>query len=176
MIRNILLWLAIFSVSLTEAIEINPSKERLKPERPHRPYLFQGDPRRMERANTVQLRDVILELDLSTYSAKKGSQVGVNLSVYNRSRRPIVFLFPNSQRLEVMVVNEFDNEVFLLSSHKEYNNTKGATVINPRERAIFSDVIRVSGWSGGMPAGRYKVIATVAGYPELQLSASLVVE
>ncbi len=157
------------------AIEVNPSKERLSPERGSRPYLFQGDPRRLERANTVQLRDVELNLSVEPQEVSPGRLMMVTLSVFNRSRRPIMLLFPDSQRLEIAVVNDAGNEVYLQSAQKRFDPVEGTTVINRRERVVFTTHVPVSGWSGGIRPGTYRLVAAVSGYPHVQKSQDIVV-
>jgi hypothetical protein len=172
MLKWIVFGVLIFSLNcFLGAIDVNPSKERLQPERGPRPYLFQGDPRRVERANSVQLRDVSLLLRVDPEIVRAGSQVIVNLSVLNRSRRPLMLLFPDSQRLEIAVVNQDGEEVFLLSNRTKFEAIPGTTVINPRERAVFGISLPVSGWNGGTKPGRYRVVGAVAGYLHLQASA-----
>ena len=155
------------------AIDVNPSKERLQPQRGPRPYLFQGDPRKLDRANTVQLRDVIVNLALGSDVVRAGQSLEVSLSVFNRSRRPIMVIFPDSQRLEAAVVSATGEEVFLLSSEMNFEAVPGTTVINPRERAVFNARLPVAGWAGGVRPGRYRVVGAVAGYPHVQASAYL---
>lgn len=150
------------------SIEINPSKERLKPERGPRPYLFQGDPRRVDRANTVQLRDVDLNLWVDPESVQSGGKINVTMSVFNKGRRPIMLLFPDSQRLEVAIVNDEGKEVYLHSARRRFDQFEGTTVINRRERVVFTATIPASGWSGGVRGGRYLLVAALAGYPHVQ--------
>ena len=150
-------------ISSVEAIEVNPSKERLQPQRGIRPYLFRGDPRKLERANTVDSRDVAVELKILTEPVSYRHFLDVELIIFNQSRRPIMMLFPDTRRIRVTLLDDKNEEV-LLSSPERAQPIPGTVVINQRERAVFRSRVYFPPGSRVKP-GIYTLKCSITSYP-----------
>lgn len=172
--------------AVAPAIDVDPSKQTV-PRKFFDPpgkglNLFAGDPKRVDRANTIYRKDFDVALSIEPNpvlvpaSAQEPlPQVRVALMVKNIAKRPKTLSFSNSQRVDVLVRSPEGGELYRWSADKKFVEAAGTSIIMPQEKVAFPVDIPLGGWSARPKPGQNVVFAgVVAGYPEFLAETNVV--
>lgn len=168
------------------AIDVDPSKQTV----PRKFFdvpgkgmnLFAGDPKRVDRANTIYRKDfeVGLWIEPSPVMVPAGAheslpQVRVAMMVKNLAKRPRTLSFSNSQRVDILVRSAEGSEVYRWTADKQFVEASGTSIIMPGEKVAFPVDVPLAAWSARPKPGQSVVFSgVVAGYPEFTAETNVV--
>ncbi|MGD9897472.1 MAG: BsuPI-related putative proteinase inhibitor [Candidatus Methylacidiphilaceae bacterium] len=172
------------------AIDVSPSKNthpNIIDDTPRKHWsLFSfrfGDPKRIEKANQVNLHNVEARLQIernpfslaSLHDRLDAATLRLTFQVLNKGKRTYAFNFPNAQRYDFLLRDAANQPIYVWSADKEFLNVEGMSMLNPGDSLTFSDVLPIQDLDRPLVPGNYRVEMTLAGYPEVTATTSLTV-
>jgi len=190
--RRILIFaVALMSVAAfdaAQAIDINPSKNNQPPSfwesGGNRFSIFNGDPKRIQRANAVDPKsfDSKLEIDPNPLSIKSAQTVGPNPSIkitfviHNHGKKTYTLSFPTTQRWEYRILNAAGTVVYDYTDDHEFLQTVGTSMVNHDDKLTYIETVEFDDMRTPLAPGVYTVQAVMANYPEMTAQAPLTVQ
>lgn len=177
---------AAFNAAL--AIDINPSKNNQPPSfwesGGNKFSIFNGDPKRIQRANAVDAKsfDTKLELSpdpLSIKTLKTGApnpSFKITFSAHNHAKKTYTLSFPTAQRWDFRITNAAGVVIYTYSENCEFEQKVGASMVNNDDRLVYSETVDFDDLSQPLAPGTYTVEAVLANYPEIHAQAQLTVQ
>ena len=131
-----------------------------------RMWPFGGE--RLPKYKDPRLRGLVLELKLSPEPVKLSEvrQLGVNLRLTNRSKRPVSLDFPTAQRIEIQLLNSTETVLTRWSDNRAFAEVVGTVLINSQEHIDYNETIATRDLS---PNKVYIVEVLFPKYPELRI-------
>jgi hypothetical protein len=170
------------------AIEVNPSKQTI-PEGDYdtggnRFSIFNGDPKRIQRANEVNPKsfDAKVVISPNPLSLKQVLVVGPNpsvkitFSVHNHAKKTYTLSFPTAQRWDFRIVNSSGGVVYTYTDDHEFVQVVGTSMVNEDDKLSYSESVDFADMSIPLTPGTYTVQAVLANYPEMAAQTTFVVE
>lgn len=170
------------------AIEVNPSKNTV----PRSTWdtggnkfsIFNGDPKRIQRANAVDPAafDTKLVVTANPLSLRMAKQVGPNpsikitFSVHNHAKKTYTLSFPTAQRWDFRIVNGSGGVVYTYTDDHEFVQTVGTSMVNQDDKLVYSENVDFDDMSLPLTPGNYTVQAVMANYPEINAQTQLTVQ
>jgi len=190
--RRILCLFLCFSLVLAfgaaSALDVNPSKNNQPPSfwdtGGNHFSIFEGDPKRIQRANAVDPKsfDTKVEVSpnpLSLVSVKKvgpNPSVKVTFSVHNHAKKTYTLSFPTTQRWDFRIVNAAGTVVYTYTDDHEFLPTVGTSMVNLDDKLVYLESVDFDDMAQPLTPGNYTVQAILANYPEIKAEAQLTVQ
>jgi hypothetical protein len=169
------------------AIDINPSKNNQPPSfwdtGGNHFSIFNGDPKRIQRANAVDPKAFDEKLDLSpnplsigtVKAASPNPAIKVTFSVHNHAKKTYTLSFPTAQRWDFRILNAAGTPIYVYSDNCEFEQKVGMSMVNNDDKLVYSEVVDFSDLSAPLAPGTYTVQAVLANYPEMRAAATMTV-
>ncbi len=180
--------LGVAALDAARAIDINPSKNNQPPSFWESGggssfSIFNGDPKRIQRANAVDATafDVKLEvtpapLSLATVKAATMPTVlKITFSVHNHGKKTYTLSFPTAQRWDFRILNPAGVSIYTYSDNCMFEQKVGTSMVNNDDKLVYSETVQFSDLSAPLVPGNYVVQGVLANYPEMHATAALVV-
>jgi len=173
---------------VASAIDINPSKTTVPRSSwdtgGNRFSIFNGDPKRIQRANAVDASsfDTKLEVSpnpLSLRSAKAAGpnpSIKVTFSIRNHAKKTYTLSFPTAQRWDFRIINSAGAVVYTYSEDHEFIQTVGTSMVNQGDKLAYSESVDFNDITGALTPGTYKIQAVMANYPEMAAQVQMTVQ
>lgn len=169
------------------AIDVDPSKKTV-PRKFFDPgggkglNLFSGDPKRVDRANTIFRKDfevaMVFEPEQLFVPASANAalpQIRAGLVVKNISKRPKTLTFPSSQRIDVVARSADGRDLYQWSADKKFLESLGTSIVMPGEKVAFYVDVPLSSWATRPKPGQTILFSgSLANYPEFVAMTNMV--
>lgn len=177
---------AVFGVA--SAIDISPSKTTVPRSSwdtgGNRFSIFNGDPKRIQRANAVDPSsfDAKLQVFPNPVQLKVLKAMGPNpsikvtFSIRNHAKKTYTLSFPTAQRWDFRILNAAGTSIYTYSDDHEFVQTVGTSMANQNDKLEYTENIDFSDMDAPLAPGNYKVQAVMANYPEMTAQVQLVVQ
>jgi hypothetical protein len=170
------------------AIDISPSKTTVPRSSwdtgGNRFSIFNGDPKRIQRANAVDASsfDTKLEVFPNPMFLQKvkmtapNPSVKITFSVRNHAQKTYTLSFPTAQRWDFRILNAAGTVIYTYSDDHEFVQAVGTSMVNQDDKLVYTESIDFDAMTAPLAPGVYKVQAVLANYPEMAAQAQLVVQ
>jgi len=171
------------------AIDINPSKNNQQPSfwesgSGNSFSIFNGDPKRIQRANAVDAKafDTKLEVSpnpLSLKAVKAGTpnpSIKITFSVHNHGKKTYTLSFPTAQRWDFRIIDATGKAIYVYSDNCQFEQTVGTSMVNNDDKLVYSETVDFDDLSEPLAPGTYKVQTVLANYPDMRAEAQLTVQ
>jgi len=170
------------------AIDINPSKDNQPPSfwesSGNKFSIFNGDPKRIQRANAVDAKsfDTKLELSpdpLSIKTLKAGApnpSIKITFSAHNHAKKTYTLSFPTAQRWDFRIKDPAGVVIYTYSDNCDFEQKVGASMVNNDDKLVYMETVDFDDLSQPLAPGTYTIEAVMANYPEIRAQAQLTVQ
>jgi hypothetical protein len=111
-----------------------------------------------------------LTIDPSDFSLAQTSQIDVSLRVTDAAKHELEFIFPDTQRIEIVVKDAEGTVVSRWSEDRTFGPRVGFTEINPQEFIVFTERLSTTGMKAGET---YTVEASLANQEDYKISGQV---
>jgi Intracellular proteinase inhibitor len=182
----VLISMAAFDAAL--AIDINPSKNNQPApfwqDSGNHFSIFNGDPKRIQRANAVDPKsfDTKLEIGPNPLSIKTlkaiapNPSIKITFSVHNHAKKTYTLSFPTAQRWDFRIVNAAGTAIYVYSDNCQFEQSIGSTMVNNDDKLVYSETVDFDDLSAPLSPGIYTVQTVLANYPEIHAQVQLTVQ
>jgi len=182
----VLIGMAAFDAAL--AIDINPSKNNQPPSFWQSPgnrfSIFNGDPKRIQRANAVDPKSFDAKVDLSpnplSIKALKATapnpSIKITFSVHNHAKKTYTLSFPTAQRWDFRILNSAGAAIYVYSDNCDFEQKVGSSMVNNDDKLVYTETVDLDDLSQSLAPGNYTIQAILANYPEMHAVAQLTVQ
>ncbi len=188
-------WISVLSLffavtaapELASAIDVSPSKDTI----PRGSYdtggnrftIFNGDPKRIQRANAVDPKafEAKVEISPNPLSLNVVKQVGPNpsvkisFSIRNHAKKTYTLSFPTAQRWDFRIINSSGGVVYTYTDDHEFVQVIGASMVNEGDKLSYSESVDFNDMTIQLTPGTYTVQAVMANYPEMHAETQFIV-
>jgi hypothetical protein len=170
------------------AIDVSPSKDTI----PRSSFdmggnhfsIFNGDPKRIQRANAVDSHafDCALTLSPNPFSLQALKVTGPNpiirlvFTVHNHGKKTYTLSFPTAQRWDFRIKNAAGTAIYTYSDNCDFEQKVGISMVNHDDRLTYTETVELSDLDVPLTPGTYTVQAVVANYPEMTATTPFVVQ
>lgn len=188
MIRPLLLALLLAGLAVPgRAIDINPSKETVPRDAwdtgGNRFSIFNGDPKRIQRANEVDPKafDAKLTVSPTPFSLKSLLAIGPNPSfkviftIHNHGKKTYTLSFPTAQRWDFRILDRAGQVIYSYTADHEFVQSVGTSMIDADEKLVYVESLAFDDLTGRLVPGVYKIEAMMANYPEIKSEAEITI-
>jgi hypothetical protein len=170
------------------AIDVNPSKNNQPPSfwtsGGNRFSIFNGDPKRIQRANAVDPKsfDAKVEVSPNPMSIKAlkaiapNPSIKITFSVHNHAKKTYTLSFPTAQRWDFRILNAAGTAIYVYSDNCEFEQKVGASIVNNDDKLAYTETVDLDDLSQPLAPGTYTVETVLANYPEMRAQAQLTVQ
>ncbi len=170
------------------AIDVSPSKDTIPRDSfdtgGNRFSIFNGDPKRIQRANAVDPASFDCALTLSPNPLPLGSLkaatpnpvIKITFTVHNHGKKTYTLSFPTAQRWDFRLLTAAGQPLYVYSDNCDFEQKVGITMVNHNDKLSYSEVIEFNDLSAPLVPGTYTVEAVLANYPEMKAKTQLVVQ
>ena len=170
------------------AIDINPSKDNQPPvfwkDSGNHFSIFNGDPKRIQRANAVDPKFfdtlVLLSPDPLSLKALKAiapnPSIKITFSVHNHGKKTYTLSFPTAQRWDFRILDPTGKPIYVYSENCEFEQTVGSSMVNFDDKLVYTESVDFDDLATPLSPGAYKVQAVLANYPEMHAEGILTVQ
>lgn len=178
--------MAAFGVA--SAIDINPSKTTVPRSSwdtgGNRFSIFNGDPKRIQRANAVDTSSFDAKLEVSPNPVQlhvikatgPNPSIKITFSVRNHAKKTYTLSFPTAQRWDFRILNSAGTAIYTYSEDHEFVQTVGTSMVNQNDKLAYTENVAFSDMDAPLTPGTYQVQAIMANYPEMKAQVQLVVQ
>ena len=182
----VLTLMAAFDAAL--AIDINPSKDNQPPvfwsSGGNRFSIFNGDPKRIQRANAVDAKsfDTLVEVSPNPLSLKAlkaiapNPSIKITFSVHNHAKKTYTLSFPTAQRWDFRILDATGKAIYVYSDNCEFEQTVGASMVNNDDKLVYTETVDFDDLSQPLAPGIYTVQTVLANYPDIHSQTQLTVQ
>ena len=190
--RRIAGWTALFLFSAgmarLAAIDVDPSKTTI----PRSSFdmggnhfsIFNGDPKRIQRANAVDPAafDCAVVLSPNPFqlaslkAATPNPVLKITFSIHNHGKKTYTLSFPTAQRWDFRIKTASGQPLYVYSDNCDFEQKIGISMVNHDDKLTYTEVVEFNDLSAPLTPGTYSVEAVLANYPELKAVAQLVVQ
>jgi len=175
------------AVDAARAIDINPSKNNQPPSfwdtGGNSFSIFNGDPKRIQRANEVDPKAFDAKLDVAPNPLSLGGAKGapapvaikITFSVHNHAKKTYTLSFPTAQRWDFRILNPAGTAIYTYSDNCMFEQKVGTSMVNNDDKLVYSETVQFSDLSSPLRPGNYTVQGVLANYPEMRATATLTV-
>jgi hypothetical protein len=182
--------MVVAALDLAPAIDINPSKNTQPPGFwdttgvGNHFSIFNGDPKRIQRANEVDPKafDTKVEVSPSPFSLKAAKAIGPNpsikitFSVHNHAKKTYTLSFPTTQRWDFRILTSDGKVVYAYTEDHEFLQTVGSSMVNNDDKLVYPESVDFADMDLPLTPGTYTVQAVMANYPEINAQTQFTVE
>jgi hypothetical protein len=171
------------------AIDINPSKNNQPPGfwesgSGNSFSIFNGDPKRIQRANAVDPKSFDTKVDVSPnpFSLKALKAVAPNpslkitFSVHNHAKKTYTLSFPTAQRWDFRIVDATGKVLYVYSDNCQFEQTVGTSMVNNDDRLVYTETVDFDDLSEPFAPGTYTIQTFLANYPAMHAEAQITVQ
>jgi hypothetical protein len=170
------------------AIDVDPSKNTIPRDSfdmgGNRFSIFNGDPKRIQRANAVDPASFDCKLTLSpnplplgaTKSQTPNPVIKLTFVVHNHGKKTYTLSFPTAQRWDFRIKNAAGEAVYVYSDNCDFEQKVGISMVNHDDSLTYSEIVEFSDLNAPLDPGTYLVEAVLANYPEMKAKTNLVVQ
>ena len=170
------------------AIDVSPSKETIPRSSfdtgGNRFSIFNGDPKRIQRANAVDPKMFDCQLVLSpnplplqtTKITTPNPLIKLTFTVHNHGKKTYTLSFPTAQRWDFRIKTPDGNPIYVYSDNCDFEQKVGMSMVNHDDRLTYTELVEFSDLDAPLAPGTYTVEAVLANYPEMKAQAPLVVQ
>jgi len=181
-------WLGMAVFATAPAIDINPSKDNQQPnfwqDSGNHFSIFNGDPKRIQRANEVDPKSFDTKLDLTpnplSLRALKAiapnPSIKIVFSVHNHAKKTYTLSFPTAQRWDFRILSASGTAIYVYSDNCQFEQTVGSSMVNNDDKLVYTESVDFDDLSQPLAPGAYKVQAVMANYPNMHAEALLTVQ
>jgi hypothetical protein len=186
--RLLLPCLALAAWSLPgHAIDVSPSKDTIPRSSfdtgGNRFTIFNGDPKRIQRANEVDTKmfDAKVEVSPNPMSIEQAKTVGPNpsvkisFSVHNHGKKTYTLSFPTAQRWDFRIINAQGGVVYTYTDDHDFVQVVGSSMVNYDDKLAYSEDVDFNSMTLPLTPGNYIVQAVLSNYPEIKAQTQFVV-
>jgi hypothetical protein len=189
--RRILVWalvgLGVAAVDAARAIDINPSKNNQQPSfwdtGGNSFSIFNGDPKRIQRANEVDPKSFDVKIDVSptplSLAASKGATIPtaikITFSVHNHAKKTYTLSFPTAQRWDFRILTSAGTSIYTYSDNCMFEQKIGTSMVNNDDKLVYSEIVQMSDLGAPLIPGNYTVQGVLANYPAMHATTILTV-
>jgi hypothetical protein len=189
--RRILVFLAAglgwVAIDAAMAIDINPSKNNQPPSfwdtGGNHFSIFNGDPKRIQRANAVDPKSFDEKLDVSPNplsigtlkAASPNPVIKITFSVHNHAKKTYTLSFPTAQRWDFRILDATGAPVYVYSDNCEFEQKVGMSMVNNDDKLVYSETVDFGDLSAPLAPGTYTVQGVLANYPNMRATTTLTV-
>jgi hypothetical protein len=179
---------ALVASDAANAIDINPSKNNQPPSfwdsgGGSSFSIFNGDPKRIQRANEVDPKAFDQKLDVSpnplSIGALKASPspvIKITFSVHNHAKKTYTLSFPTAQRWDFRILNAAGTAIYTYSDNCMFEQKIGTAMVNNDDKLVYSETLGFDDLSAPLAPGNYTVQGVLANYPDIRATATLTVK
>jgi hypothetical protein len=170
------------------AIDVSPSKNTI----PRSSFdtggnnfsIFNGDPKRIQRANAVDPKSfdcqiVLSPNPLSLQTAKTGVPnpvIKLTFTVHNHGKKTYTLSFPTAQRWDFRIKTAAGDPIYVYSDNCDFEQKVGISMVNHDDTLTYTELVEFSDLNAPLAPGTYTVEAVLANYPEMKAQIPLVVQ
>jgi hypothetical protein len=170
------------------AIDINPSKNNQPPSfwdtgGGSAFSIFNGDPKRIQRANAVDPKSFDSKVDVSPNPLSLGvlkatspnPVIKITFSVHNHGKKTFTLSFPTAQRWDFRIVSAVGTAIYTYSDNCMFEQKVGTAMVNDDDTLVYSETVEFSDLTVPLAPGNYTVQGVLANYPDIHATATLTV-
>jgi len=170
------------------ALDINPSKDN----QPANFWngsgnsfsIFNGDPKRIQRANAVDSKsfDTQLVVSPNPLSLKvvtamvSNPSIKITFSVHNHAKKTYTLSFPTAQRWDFRILNAAGTPIYVYSDNCQFEQKVGMSMVNNDDKLVYLETVQFNDLSQPLTPGIYKVQSVMANYPDMRAETQLTVQ
>jgi len=170
------------------ALDINPSKNNQPPsfwETGGNSFsIFNGDPKRIQRANAVDTKSFDSEVEVSPNplslkvlkAAVANPSIKITFSVHNHAKKTYTLSFPTAQRWDYRILNPAGTPIYVYSDNCEFEQKVGTSMVNNDDKLVYIETVDFDDLSQPLAPGVYTVQAVLANYPDMRAVTQLTVQ
>ncbi len=172
---------------MARAIDVSPSKDTIPRSSfdtgGNRFSIFNGDPKRIQRANEVDCKEFDAKIDIAPNplslaqikEAGPNPSVKISFSVHNHGKKTYTLSFPTAQRWDFRIVNSSGGAVYTYTDDHEFVQVVGTSMVNFDDRLSYAESVDFDSMTLPLTPGTYTVEGVLANYPEIRASTQLIV-
>jgi Intracellular proteinase inhibitor len=180
--------LSVAAFDAAPAIDINPSKDNQPPSfwegSGNRFSIFNGDPKRIQRANAVDPKsfDSRVEVSPNPLSIKAlkaiapNPSIKITFSAHNHAKKTYTLSFPTAQRWDFRILDATGKAIYVYSDNCEFEQKVGTSMVNNDDKLVYMETVDFDDLSQPLAPGTYTVETVLANYPEIHAQAQLTVQ
>jgi hypothetical protein len=189
MIYSLTALLGLAAVDAALAIDINPSKNNQPPSfwqsgSGNSFSIFNGDPKRIQRANAVDPKsfDEKLEVTPNPISLKAlkalapNPNIKITFSVHNHAKKTYTLSFPTAQRWDFRILDATGKPIYVYADNCQFEQTIGSSMVNNDDKLVYSETVNFDDLLAPLEPGNYTVQGVLANYPDMHATAQVVVQ
>jgi hypothetical protein len=169
------------------AIDVSPSKNTIPrgsfDTGGNRFSIFNGDPKRIQRANEVNWHsfDAKVAISPNPMSLKAVKETGpdpavkIVFSVRNHAKKTYTLSFPTAQRWDFRIVSSSGAVVYTYTDDHEFVQVVGTSMVNQDDTLSYSESVDFDDMAMPLVPGTYTVQAVMANYPEITAQTTFTV-
>jgi len=112
-----------------------------------------------------------VEITPRPISLENMNEVKVTYKFRNTTKSLMNLVFPTTQRLEITLTNASGKTLWQSSNDREFTNSQGFVLINPKEAVTFSERMPLADLLAGEI---YDVRVEIVGYPETAITSTII--
>jgi len=172
----------------SSAIDVSPSKDTIPRSSfdmgGNRFSIFNGDPKRIQRANAVDPKafDCKLAVSPNPFGLQAMKMTGPNpiikltFSVHNHGKKTYTLSFPTAQRWDFRILNAAGTSIYTYSDNCDFEQKIGVSMVNHDDKLTYTENLELGDLSVPLIPGTYTVEAVLANYPEMKATTPFVVQ
>jgi hypothetical protein len=170
------------------AIDINPSKNNQPPSfwdsgGGSSFSIFNGDPKRIQRANEVDPKSFDQKIDIApnplslnaVKAATAPTVIKITFSVHNHAKKTYTLSFPTAQRWDFRILAPGGAAIYTYSDNCMFEQKVGTAMVNNDDKLVYSETVEFSDLTAPLQPGNYTVQGVLANYPDMRATATLTV-
>jgi len=181
-------FMLVAALGVASAIDIDPSKTTVPRSAwdsgGNRFSIFNGDPKRIQRANAVDTSSFETKLEVSpnplslrtVKAAGPNPSIKVTFSVRNHAKKTYTLSFPTAQRWDFRIINAAGAVIYAYTDDHEFIQTVGTSMVNQGDKLAYTESVDFGDMNEPLTPGIYKIEAVMANYPEMKAQMQLTVE
>jgi hypothetical protein len=146
--------------------------------------IFNGDPKRIQRANAVDPKSFDTKLDVTPNPAviKTMKAVAPNpsfkitFSIHNHAKKTYTLSFPTAQRWDFRILNSANTPIYIYSDNCQFEQTIGSSMVNNDDKLVYTETVDFDDLLQPLEPGTYTVQAVMANYPDMRAQVQLTVQ
>jgi hypothetical protein len=170
------------------AIDVSPSKDTIPRSSfdtgGNRFSIFNGDPKRIQRANAVDPKAFDCQLVVSpsplplqaTKITTPNPVIKLIFTVHNHGKKTYTLSFPTAQRWDFRIETAAGAPLYVYSDNCDFEQKVGISMVNHDDTLTYTELVEFSDLNAPLTPGTYTVEAVLANYPEMKAAVPLVVQ
>ena len=182
----VLISMAAFNAAV--AIDINPSKNNQPADfwqsSGNHFSIFNGDPKRIQRANAVDPKSFDTKVEISPSpvllktlkAATPNPSLKITFSVHNHANKTYTLSFPTAQRWDFRIIDSAGTAIYIYSDNCQFEQKVGQSMVNNDDKLVYTETVDFDDLIQPLAPGTYTVQTVLANYPEMHAQAQFTVQ